>query len=51
MDMNPNEFKNLTSTSWDKKYKILALYRTKDKYTVRSRLGLNSIIVPEISPF
>ena len=51
MDMNLNEFKYLTSTCWSDKYKPLNIDMTKDKYTGRYRLGLNSIFVPDTSPF
>ena len=51
MDMTLNEFKNLTNICWDPKYHPLTIDMTKDKYTGRYRLGLNSIFVPNISPF
>ena len=51
MDMNLNEFKYLTSTCWNEKYQPLTIDMTKDKYTGRYRLGLNSIFVPNSSPF
>ena len=51
MDMTPDEFKYLTSTCWNKKYQPLTIDMSKDKYTGRYRLGLNSILVPESSPF
>ena len=51
MDMNYNEFKLLTSICWDEKYQPLTIDMTKDKYTGRYRLGLNSIFVPKTSPF
>ena len=51
MDMNLNEFKFLTSTCWNKNYQPLTIDMTKDKYTGRYRLGLNSIFVPDSSPF
>ena len=51
MDMNLNEFKYLTSTSWDAKYQPLIFDTTKDKYQGRYRLGLSSIFVPDSSPF
>ena len=50
MDMTLNEFKLLTSTCWNEKYQPLTIDMTKDKYTVRYRLGLNNIFVPESSP-
>ena len=49
--MNYNEFKLLTSICWDGKYQPLKIDMTKDKYTGRYRLGLNSIFVPKTSPF
>ena len=51
MDITLNEFKFLTSTCWNEKYKPLTIDMTKDKYTGRYRLGLNSIFVPNSSPF
>ena len=51
MDMNLNEFKILTSTCWNKNYQPLTIDITKDRYQGRYRLGLNSIFVPNSSPF
>ena len=51
MDMTLNEFKLLTSSCWIEKYQPLTIDMTKDKYTGRYRLGLNSIFVPNSSPF
>ena len=51
MDMSLNEFKYLTSTCWNAKYEPLIFDMTKDKYQGRFRLGLNSIFVPDSSPF
>ena len=51
MDMTLNEFKYLTNICWDKKYQPLTIDMTKDKYTGGYRLGLNSIFVPDSSPF
>ena len=51
MDMTLNEFKLLTSTCWNEKYQPLTIDMTKDKYTGRYRLGLNSIFVPDRNPF
>ena len=51
MDMTLNEYKYLTSICWNEKYLPLTIDMTKDKYTGRYRLGLNSIIVPNSSPF
>ena len=51
MDMTLNEFKLLTSTCWNEKYQPLTIDMTKDKYQGRYRLGLNSIFVPNTSPF
>ena len=50
MDMTLNEFKYLTSTCWNKHYQPLTIDMTKDKYTGRYRLGLNSIFVPDPAP-
>ena len=49
--MTPIEFKLLTSTCWNENYQPLTIDMTKDKYTGRYRLGLNSIFVPNSSPF
>ena len=51
MDMNLNEFRLLTSICWNEKYQTLTIDMTKDKYTGRYRLGLNSIFVPDTNPF
>ena len=51
MDMTPNENKLLTSTCWNEKYQPLTIDMTKDKYQGRYRLGLNSIFVPNTTPF
>ena len=51
MDMTIDEFKSLISVCWNEKYQPLTIDMTKDKYTGRYRLGLNSIFVPESSPF
>ena len=49
--MTLNEFKYLTSTCWNEKYQPPNYDLTKYKYTGRYRLGLNSIFVPDSSPF
>ena len=51
MDMMLNEFKLLTSICWNKNHQPLTIDMTKDKYQGRYRLGLNSIFVPNSSPF
>ena len=51
MDMTLNEFKYLTNICWDKKYNPLTIDTTKDKYIGRYRLELDSIFVPDSSPF
>ena len=51
MDTTLDEFKYLTSTCWNKNYQPFTIDMTKDKYTGRYRLGLNSIFVPNSSPF
>ena len=51
MDMTLKEFKLLTSTCWNKSYQPLTIDMTKDKYQGRYRLGLNSIFVPDTTPF
>ena len=50
MDMTLDEFKYLTSTCWNEKFQPLTIDMTKDKYTGRYRIGLNSIFVPNSSP-
>ena len=51
MDMTLNEFKYLTSTCWNEQYQPLTFDMTKKAYDGRSRLGLNSIFIPDSSPF
>ena len=51
MDMTLDEFKYLTSFCWDKQHQPLTIDMTKDKQTGRNRLGLNSIFLPETTPF
>ena len=51
MDMTLNEYKLLTSTCWNKNYQPLTIDMTKGRYQGRYRLGLNSIFVPDSSPF
>ena len=51
MDMTLDEFKYLTSTCWNKNYQPLTIDMTKDKFTGRYRLGLNSIFIPNSNPF
>ena len=51
MDMTLNEFKFLTYTCWNEKYHSLTIDMSKDKVTGRYRLELNSIFVPDSSPF
>ena len=51
MDMTLNEFKLLTKICWSEIFQPLTIDMTKDKYTGRYRLGLNSIYVPDSSPF
>ena len=51
MDMPLNEFKLLSSTCWNKNYQPLTSDMTKDKYTGRYRLGLNSKFVPDSCRF
>ena len=51
MDMTLNEFKILTSTSWNKNYQPLTIDMTEDRYQGRYRLGLNNIFVPDSFPF
>ena len=51
MDMTSDEFKYLTSTCWNQNCQPVNIDMTKDKNTGRYRLGLNSIFVPDSSPF
>ena len=51
MDMTLDEYKYLTSTCWNENYPPLTIDMTKDKYTGRHRLGINSKFVPDSSPF
>ena len=51
MGVTLNEFKFLASTCWNEQFQPFTIDMTKDKYTGRYRLGLNSIIVPDSSPF
>ena len=51
MDMTLKEVKCLTSTCWNEIYQPLTIDMTKDIYTGRYRLGLNSILVPNSSVF
>ena len=51
MHMTLDEFKYLTSTCWNEKYQPLTIDMTKDKSCGQFRLGLNSIFVPNSSPF
>ena len=51
MDLTLNEFKLITSTCWNKNYQPLAIDMTKDRYQGHYKLGLNSIFVPDSSPF
>ena len=50
MDLTLNELKYLNSTCWDKKYQPLTIDMTRDKYTGRYKLGLNSFFLPESAP-
>ena len=49
--MRFNEFKLLTSTCWNEKCQPLTIDMTKNIYQGRYRLGLNSIFIPDSSPF
>ena len=51
IDMTLNEFNLSTSTCWNEKYQLLRIDMTKDKFCGCYRLGLNSIFVPNTSPF
>ena len=51
MDMTLNVFKLLTSTCWNEKFQNLTFDMTEYKCTGRYLLGLNSLFVPDSSPF
>ena len=51
MNITLNGLKYLNSFHWNEKYQPLTIYMTKDRYQGRYRLGLNSIFVPDSSPF
>ena len=51
MDTILDELKYLTSTCWNEKYQPLNFDMTKDRYQGRYRLGLNSLFIPDSSPF
>ena len=51
MDVTLKEFKFLTSTCWIEKYQPLTMDMTKDRYQGRYRLGYNSKLLPNSSPF
>ena len=51
MHMTLDEFRYLTTTCWNKNYQPFTIDMTTDKNTGRYRLGLNSIFVPDSSPF
>ena len=51
MDMTLDEINYLTSRCWNEQYQPLTNDMTKDKYTGRYRLGLNSKFVPNSSSF
>ena len=51
MDVTLNEFKYLTSTCWNEKYQPVTIDMTKDKAIGPYRLGLNSVIIADSSPF
>ena len=51
MDVTINEIKNFTNNCWNEKYQPLTIDMTNDKDIGKYRLGLNSIFVPNSSPF
>ena len=51
MDMTLNEFSYLTSVCWNEKCQLLTIDMTKDTFCGCCRLGLNSIFLPNSSPF
>ena len=50
-DKTLNEFRFLTTTCWNEKYQHFTIDMTKDKFCGCYRLGLNSIFIPNSSPF
>ena len=50
-DVTLNEFKYLTSTCWNEKYQPFTIDMIKDKAIGPYRLGLNSVFIPDSSPF
>ena len=51
MNMTLDDYKYLTGTCWNEKYQPLTIDMTKDEYTGRYQLGLNSIFLLDSSPF
>ena len=51
LDMTKKEFKKLTSICWNEKHQPPTFDMTKDRYRGCYGLGLNSIFVPDSSPF
>ena len=51
MDMSITELKILCNICWQTNFQPLTIDMTKDKYLGRYRLGLDSIFVPDSSPF
>ena len=51
MGVTLDEFKYLNSTCWNEKYQPPTIDMAKGKYCGRYGLGLNSIFVPDTTPF
>ena len=51
MDMTLNKFIYLTKSCWNGKYEPLTIDMTKDKYQGCFSSGLNSLFIPDSSPF
>ena len=51
IEMALDEFKFSTNTCWIEKDEPLTTDMTKDKYTGRYRLIINSLFIPNSSPF
>ena len=49
--MSLKEFKLLASICWNEKYQPLTFDKTKDNFTCRHRLGVNSMFLPDSNPF
>ena len=51
VDMTLSEFQNLTNAGWNEKYQPITIDMTKDNFTGRYRVGINSTFVQDSSSF